>query len=149
MTVTAVRSSVRTTLEAVAGVFNVDDEEPWGREPDASAAARLHAGAPHFWLVKVNALASGGGAGYVEPRRRVRVEGFIGLAPDDGSGISSYKRAADLEAAVLAALQPSAVSLDVESVTPDGEIPLVEVPIGDRAYTCHRIGLTAVIIEVT
>jgi len=149
VTVATVRAAIRTAVSAVSGVRNVDVEEPYGKSEADAAARRMDDGRPHFWLVKVNTLASGGGAGYVEPRRRVRIEGFIGIDPEAPDGLSSYVRAADLEAAVEAALVPSALSLDVEAVAPDGEIPEVSVQIGDVPYLCHRVGITATIIEVT
>lgn len=149
MTVATVRSTVRTKVAAVSGVQNVDVEQPYGRSPEKAAQSRMEEDTPHFWLVSVNSLESGGGAGYLEPRRRVRIEGFLGLSPEDPSGVSSYVRAANLEAAVEAALADPAFTLDVESLVPDGEIPTVDVTIGDRSFTCHRIGITAVIVEVT
>lgn len=149
MTVATVRSTVRTKVAAVSGVQNVDVEQPYGRNPVEAASDRMDGDKPHFWLVSVNSLESGGGAGYLEPRRRVRIEGFLGLDPESDDGVSSYVKAANLEAAVEAALADPAFTLDVESLVPDGEIPTVDVTIGDRSYTCHRIGLTAIIIEVS
>lgn len=149
MTVATVRAAIRTAVSAVSGVRNVDVEEPYGKNEDGAAARRMDAGRPHFWLVKVNTLRVGGGAGYNEFWRTVRVQGFLGIDPEAPDGLSSYVRAADLEAAVVAALVPSALSLDVEAVAPDGEIPEVSVQIGDVPYLCHRVGITATIIEVT
>lgn len=149
MTVATVRSTVRTKVAAVSGVQNVDVEQPYGRNPEKAAQARMEGDTPHFWLVGVNSLESGGGAGYLEPRRRVRIEGYLGLRAESPDGVSSYVRAANLEAAVEAALADPAFTLDVESLVPDGEIPTVDVTIGDRSFTCHRIGITAVIVEVT
>ncbi len=149
MTVATVRSTVQTAVAAVSGVENVAIEEPYGLNPDDAIAARSEAGKVHFWLVRATTIESGGGAGYLEPRRQIRVEGYLEDDPEGADGVSSYVRAANLQSSVEAALAAKTLTVDAESVIPDAEIPQVDIQVGEQVVRCHRIGLTAVIVEVT
>lgn len=143
MTAATIQTAILAILEA-QGAQNVHGEEPYSTDPDEGLVERQDAEDIHFWRVRMSQGTPTGGAGYTELRHVARIEGFLSVQ----EGQASPERAAALQAAVVAALAAPDVAFDVEAVTPDPGIPVVQAPAGYGLYPCHRMGTTLIALEL-
>jgi len=153
MSLATIAAAVQTTLDAITGIHNVEIEEPIEFDAAEAESSRKHNDRVHFWSVKVDAIESDGGVGFVELRRRVTIEGFIGIArdhPNDGT-------VSDVSAKALLALVDSTftdpdnrtlggVVLDGYDYRP-GPVTRVTRNVGQEPHECHRLPFTFTVAE--
>jgi hypothetical protein len=144
VSVATIRAQVVTTLDAIAGVSNVYSEEVSTFEHQE----RMDGDRVHFWHVYIDTMPTDHGIGFVEMQRRVRIEGFVGVArddPTDGSASDTQaKNLLDLITSTFASSTNrtlSGVVLDSVDYTPD-QVTLVAKQIGDEAHPCHRLAFS-------
>jgi len=153
MSTSTIRSSVITLLDAVTGVSNVYAEEPVAFDLAEATENRTDGDRIHFWLVKVEDEAPEMGIGFVELRRRVLIEGFIGIARDEpGDGTASDVTAKTLLTGVVSKFANAdnrtltATVLDSWDYNTE-PITVVERQVGSERHLCHRIAFTFLTAE--
>lgn len=153
MSLSTISAAVSTILDAITGVHNVEIEEPNAFDSEGAEVDRKHNGRVHFWTIKVDPIESDGGVGFVELRRRVSIDGFIGIArdaPNDGT-------VSDIAAKALLALVDSTftdpdnrtlsgVVLDGFDYRP-GPVTRVTRNVGQEPHECHRLPFTFTVAE--
>ena len=151
MTVALIRAGVVTVLET-AGCKNVTEEETVSFDMSKACEERVSANRTHFWIVRFARSPGIGGAGYIDRRHRVAIEGYIGLsrdAPQDGA--VSDVTVADLWDDVVAALEDPdnahpGGAIDFEGVTP--EVPRLQtVRVGTKKVPVHALRAVATYVE--
>ena len=134
-------------LRTIDGVENVEQEEPEGTDEPTGLAARTTDAVVTFWRVAVWPTQGEEGAGYVEPRYRIRVRGFYGIAreaPDEGVASDVVFR--ELAALVFQTLQDpvnrnpaDCVETSVPEIAPRA---MRRVPVGAKRVACHVAEIT-------
>jgi len=151
VSVCLIRAGVVSVLTA-AGAKNVSAEETYSLDFDEAFAARVYGDRVHFWIVRMSRIAGIGGAGYIDRRHRVTVEGFIGVSRDaPADGAVSDRTVATLWDAIVAAIEDpdnahAGGAIDFEGETPD-PITLTTIRIGQQKIPVHRMRLTATYTE--
>lgn len=147
MSLATISAALVTLVAGVAGVANVAEEEPEGTDEANALAARTDGDRVHFWRVKVWPVGGEYGAGYVEPRYAIRIQGFYGVAREAlGAGTISDLEFRDLAALVLATLEDKDNRNPgdcVETSEPDMAPPATRVvPVGPKRVRCHVAEIT-------
>jgi hypothetical protein len=147
VSLSAISSALVSLVAGVAGVVNVDEEEPEGTNEATALAARTDGDRVHFWRVKVAPIGGEYGAGYVEPRYSIRIRGYYGVAreaPADGTASDRVFR--DLAAAVLQELEDkdNRNPGDCVETSEPQMAPLVTriVQVGPKRVRCHVAEIT-------
>ena len=149
MSIAAIRTQVVTTLDAIAGVANVYEEEV----ATFDHSERMEGERVHFWNVYVDTMPTDHGIGYFEMQRRVRVEGFIGLSrdePADGTASDvTAKNLLDLVTSTFATATNrtlSGVVLDSHTYAPE-PVTLTSKQVGDQTTPGHRLAFSFLTFE--
>lgn len=151
MSVAAIRTAVVAIL-TTAGAYNVTSEETVSLDMGKAVEDRVHGNRTHFWIVRFSRAAGEGGAGYIDRRHRVQIEGYVGLSRDEPTdGTVSDVTVATLWDALIAALEnPSNAhpggAIDFEGVTPE-PIRVSTVRVGSKSVPVHALRATATYLE--
>lgn len=152
MSVADIRSGVVTILEA-AGAHNVTAEETVSVGDAETVTARTYGDRMHYWIVRSTRLPGQGGAGYLDARHRVTVEGFIGCARDNpADGTTSDLTVTALWDAIVSAIElaanstpGSAIDRDELNVDPISKPTFIQF--GTEKVLAHTLRLTATYLE--
>jgi hypothetical protein len=142
VSLSTIRAALATTLRGISGVVNVEEEESEGTDEQTGYAARTDVDRVHFWRVKAWPTKGEYGAGYVEPRIALRVQGFYGVAREaPAEGVVSDRLFSDLAALVLTTLQAASNRNPGDCVeTSEPEMAPAHarmVQVGSKRVRCH------------
>lgn len=153
MSTSTIRSAVVTLLDAVSGVSNVYEEEPVAFDLMEAYVDRVDGARVHFWLVKVEDEDPEMGIGFVELRRRVMIEGYLGVSRDEPEdNTPSDKTAKTLLSAVVTQFTSATnrtltgTVLDSWDYLPE-PVTTVARQVGSESHLCHRIGFNFLTAE--
>lgn len=149
------QATIRTALAAVlaaAGAKNVSEEEAATFDMAEAVSSRRHGDRTHFWIVRAHRERGDGGAGYIHPRHRFTVEGYVGLARDQPTdGTVSDKTVADLWDDVVTAIETptnyhpgNAIDFEGISIEP---LRLTRVRVGTQRVPVHAMRATLTYLE--